>query len=145
MIIMKKIQTKQSGFSLIEILIGITMVGLVIVAIGNIPEMVRISINSSQQSLANDIASKKIEDLRLLTYDSLADSDVNNPPVISDSRLKQLPESQGYYTIADCPATICKSNPIESTKLVTVVVKWRSGTTMKNVTLTTLISEGGLH
>lgn len=129
----------QRGVSLIEVLMVILIIGFIVMVVAIVPQSIRLTGVSSQQSLANQIAAKRIEDLRLLTYSSLA----NGTTSITDSRISSLPEGSGSAIISDCPVGVCNNS--ESIKQVKVIVNWKENGQDKNVTVTTLIGDGGLR
>lgn len=129
----------EAGFSLLEILLAVVIIGFIVLTIANIPSSLQLIGKSRYSSLARDIVSQEIETVRAQGYASLA----NGTASFTDNRLFSLPNGAGQVVVADCPLTICKSG--EQTKQVSVSVTWlenKSGT--KNVSVTTLISDGGL-
>lgn len=132
----------QQGFSLIEVVLVIMLIGFLILIISNLPSSFRLIGKSKNESLAREIAVSEIENQRAKTYINLANT--SNPlPQISDSRISQLPQGNGTIEIKDCPNTICQRS--EQTKQVIVTVNWIQDTQVKTVQLTTLISNGGLE
>jgi prepilin-type N-terminal cleavage/methylation domain-containing protein len=140
-----KIVRSQSGFSLLEILVGLSILVLLLIALTNLPTAINLVTNSSQSSLARDIVVKQIEDLRSKTYDNLANTDPNNLPTISDPRLSQLSSVSATYQVIDCPNTLCTSTPAEAIKQVTVKISWKATGKTNQVQITTLIGRGGLQ
>lgn len=128
----------QSGISLVEIVISLMIVVFVILIITSVPQSIRLVGSSNKESLAKDIVNKKIEDLRNQGYASLA----NGTTQILDSRLDNLPSASASVVISDCPVTVCTNG--EKTKQAEVKVSWDDNGKIKNVTVNTLISEGGL-
>lgn len=129
---------KDRGFSLIELLVIVVIVGFIALVLFNIPNSIRLIGVSRSSSVALDIAQKAVEDLRSITYDNLVNGSTN----ITDSRLTSLPGSSGTILIEDCPLIICSSG--ELTKKATITVNWRDQAVTKKIDLTTFISEGGL-
>lgn len=132
-----------SGFSLIEILLIVIIVGFIILVIATIPNSLFLVGQSKNESLAKEIANKQIEDLRNKTYDNLCDP-TNGPCTdnIVDSRLTNLPKSQGTNITDICPISVCTNS--EKIKQITVKVDWYDGKISKEVSLVTFIAEGGL-
>jgi Tfp pilus assembly protein PilV len=128
----------QAGISLIEIVITVMVVGFVVLTIANVPQAIQLVGISNHESLAKDIITKKIEDLRNQGYSLLS----NGTTQISDSRLINLPQGASSIIVSDCSVTICANN--EHTKQVEVKVTWNEQGKIKNVDIYTLISEGGL-
>lgn len=126
------------GFTLIEAVLIIAIIGLMALLITNLPSSINLNSNSNYQSLAKQIASKQLEDLRLQTYQNLA----NGQQPIIDTRLNSLPKGSGTIIIADCPAQICTNG--EQLKEVTVTINWFEKTSTTSAAFTTMIGEGGL-
>lgn len=129
----------QDGISLIEIVVTMMVIGFVILLITNVPQAIRLITNSNHESLAKDIVSKQIEDLRNQGYSLLS----NGTTTINDSRLNQLPTSSSSVIVSSCSVAICPNN--EHTKQVEVKVTWSDQGKIGNVDVYTLISEGGLQ
>lgn len=136
---MKKNYIKQSGFSLVELLLVITTVGFLVILMASIPNALNLVSKSKHVSLAREIATKQLEDQRSLHYTNLANGQVD----IADSRVSLLPSGSGTVLIEDCSSAICTNN--ENTKQITVTVNWKSGGKDQNVVLKTLISEEGIN
>lgn len=129
----------EAGFSLLEILLAVVIIGFIVLTIANIPSSLQLIGKSHYSSLARDIVSQEVEAVRSQGYDSLA----NGSTTFTDNRLFSLPSGLGTVTVSDCSASICTTG--EQTKQVKVTVSWvenQVGT--KNVSVTTLVSEGGL-
>lgn len=129
----------EKGFSLVEVVLGSLVVVLVVFIILNIPPSINLIGRSKQESLAKDIALKKIELLRSSQYDTLA----NGVTPITDPRLVSLPSASGQATIEDCPVSICTEG--ETAKRITVQVSWKSSGDTKQIKLITLLTEGGIQ
>lgn len=130
---------KAKGFSLIEVVIVIMIAGFIVIILAQLPNSLGLIGNSKHESIAKQIAAKKIEDLRSQTYDNL----VNGQSVVTDSRFSELPSAGGEVQIEDCPAEICKNN--EQTKKITVTINWKDAGKAKTLNVNTLISKGGLQ
>lgn len=126
------------GFSLFEILLVVTIVGFLVVIIGNIPAIYKRVNQSNYQSIAKSIISQKIEDLRSVSFDSLSNGVFN----IIDDRLASLPSGAGTYTIIDCPTTICKNQ--ETLKEVDLVISWNEKDQITSAKVVTFISDKSL-
>lgn len=128
------------GFSLIELLLVIMLIGFSVGLIVNMPNSINLIGSSRHQSLAKEIATYQLENLRLKGFDNLPGNGQNS---FSDPRLSSLPGGAGSITMVDCPASVC-SNGEENIKQASVSVTWKEKSD-KSVTLTTLISQGGLR
>lgn len=129
----------QRGVTFIEVLLVMLVLSFLILVINDIPSSIQ-SINKSRhQSMARDIANKEVETLRKTGYDNLTNGLVN----FSDPNLSQLPYATATVDIENCPISVCTLS--EKVKIVTVTVSWNESGPIKNVSMTTLIGEGGLN
>ncbi|MBI4038189.1 hypothetical protein HY387_00850 [Candidatus Daviesbacteria bacterium] len=126
------------GVSLIEILLVTVLVGFLVLLIGNLPNSINLIGKANHQSLAREIATKQIEDKRAISFVNLA----NGETVITDSRINLLPSGSGSVLVEDCNPLICTQG--ENTKQITVKVSWKNEGKNQEISLKTLISEGGL-
>ncbi len=130
---MKPNLKKQSGFSVIEVVITLFIIGVILLLYQAALNSVFLSRNAKDQEVALRIAQHKVEELRNGGYDSLPISGS-----FSDSQLSTISQGSAYMTIADF-------NP--KTKLVNVNVSWHEPNSQTNhsVELNTLITQiGGL-
>ncbi|MBI2011558.1 type II secretion system protein [Candidatus Daviesbacteria bacterium] len=133
----------QKGFSLIEMVLVLLIFGLIVLMIVNLPSSIQLIGVSKNSSLAKEIASAKIENLRSSGFENL----VTGQTTLVDSRLSKLPSSSGTVIIEDCPVSICTQAEIDGNikiKVAKVKVSWRENNANKDLTIDTLISEGGL-
>lgn len=128
----------QKGISLIEILVVVLICGLIVGVIINIVPSVNLIGNSNRETLAKQVASQKIEDIRTQGYDNLG----NGVQEITDSRLSALQEASATATISDCPQSICTNS--ELLKKVDVLISWIENSSPKNFQVTTFVGKGGL-
>jgi Tfp pilus assembly protein PilV len=128
----------EKGASLVEIIIVILIVGFILLVVSNIPSSIFLIGSSKYQSTAKQVASSKMEDLRVQGYDNLA----NGVVVISDPRLNTLPGGTGTIDVSDCPSTLCSNG--EEIKKVRVKIDWQESGKPKTIEINTLISKGGL-
>lgn len=136
---MMKKKLSQNGLSLVEIVLSIALIGFVILVINNIPGSIKMISGSQKEAVAKDIAMKEIEALRRRSYSNISDGTTT----IADSRMTSLPSSSGTVVVSECPLSIC-TEP-ENVKQAVVTVNWLDGGAVKKVTISTLISEGGLR
>lgn len=129
---------KKNGFSVIELLLIVLLTGFIVIILADLPSSLGLIGGSHYSSLAKDIASSVMENIRSQTYDNLA----NGVAQISDIRLSSVPSGSGTTTVTDCPNSICKSG--EQIKQVTVQINWTEGKNSKNIKLTTFVANGGL-
>lgn len=129
----------QQGYSLIELLLVIIVIGTSVFLLANLPNALNLITKSNHMSLAREIASKQIEDKRSINYANL----VNDTSNISDLRLPLLPSSFGTVTVEDCDATICTNS--EHIKKIIVTINWKDNNKDQKVTLNTFIGEGGIN
>lgn len=131
--------THQQGFSLIEIVLVVMIIGFIGLLIANWPASINLNSSSARQSLAKEILTKQLEDLRAQGYGSLA----NGTSSFTDTRLEQLPEAQSSIEISDCPPTLCPNE--EPIKQVEVQLSWQGTNGPETAQLNTLIAEDGLR
>ncbi len=129
----------EKGFSLIESLLVVVIIGSAVFLIANIPNALGLIGKSRHVSLAREIAVKQIEDKRTINYSNL----VNDSSPISDTRLNLLPQGNGTVEVADCDLSICTQG--ENIKIVTVTVNWQDIREAQTISLTTMIGEGGIN
>jgi prepilin-type N-terminal cleavage/methylation domain-containing protein len=128
----RKGKNKQSGMTLIEVLISLAMVGGLIVlyaAVFNISLQTR---TMKYENLAYHIASRKMEDIRNTPYGTLPAS-----ASFADPLLTQLPLSAANFTINDFIT-------YSGLKEVVVTVNWTDRKS-RNVVIRTLIGTGGIN
>ena len=130
---------RQIGFSLIELVIAISIIGVIAVVIGNLPNAINLVTSSQSESKVREVAAKRIEDIRLAGYDSLA----NGTTAISDPRLNHLNNVSASTVITDCPAEVCTND--ELIKQVRLTVSWNEGGEPKTYQLVTLVAKEGLR
>jgi prepilin-type N-terminal cleavage/methylation domain-containing protein len=138
---MKLIERKlhhQKGFSLVEIIVVIFIIGVAGLLIGNLPSSISSTNRSQHESLAKDIANKQIETLRRTGYTNLS----NGTTTISDTDLSKLPSYTAEYIISDCGAPYCTNG--EDAKVITVTITWNEIGDTKQVQLATIVSSGGI-
>ena len=128
----------EPGIALVEVLIGLSILGMVILVLVNLPSAISLISGSNRESIAREVVAKQVESLRTQTYTSLT----NGSSVISDPRLYSLPGVSSQVLIEDCQPPVC--NNAERTKKVTVSVSWQESGKQKQLTVVSLISEGGL-
>ncbi len=129
----------ERGFSLIESLLVVVIVGVIIILMANLPNAMILMSKSSHMSLAREIAAKQLEDKRAISYINLTDD--NSP--ISDSRISLLPNGWGSVVVEDCNEQICTNS--EHIKQVSVTVTWKENGKTQTINLKTFVGEGGLN
>lgn len=129
----------QQGISLPESLLVIVILGFIALLVANIPNALMLISKSRHLSLAKEIAGKQVEDKRTVAYANLVD----DTSTISDSRLSLLPGGSGTLVIEPCNLSICTNG--ESIKVVTVTVHWQDNNKLQEITLKTMIGEGGIN
>jgi prepilin-type N-terminal cleavage/methylation domain-containing protein len=128
-----KIRKQQRGFSLLEIIITIAIIGMILLLYQIFLSNLFLSRDAKNQEIALRIANNKIEELRAVGYDSLPSSGV-----FFDTQLNLLSQSSAAMTITDFNA---------DTKQVLITIQWFEPTspTPKTISLTTLVTKvGGL-
>lgn len=126
------------GFSLVEIIIGIFIVGLIVLVIGNFPNAINLVTSSQADTKIREAAAKKMEDIRLAGYDNLA----NGTTPINDNRLNELGNVSAFTVISDCPVSICSGS--ELVRQVKITISWSENGEPKTYQLITLVGKDGL-
>ena len=134
-----KISNFQKGFSFVEIILVLMIAGSIILLITNLPSSARLVGSSKYESMAKEIASRKIEELRSATYSNLT----NGTTIVNDSRLSSLPSGSSQVVISDCLPSVCTGN--EQIKQVSVTINWVDAGKNNKVAISTFIASGGLH
>lgn len=129
----------QKGFSIVEIVVVIVIIGFIFLLLSNLPSVIGIVGTNRYESIAKQIVVGKIEDLRSQGYTALANGTTN----MTDTRLSLLPISSGQTVIEDCPSSICPNN--EQIKKVTTKVNWSESGKPHSTEVVTFISKGGLQ
>lgn len=132
---------KNKGFSLVEVIIGVFIVGLIVLVLSNIPNAINLVTISQSESKVREVAAEKIENLRLLGYTGLA----NGTTSFYDSKLSGLTNVSGNVLISDCSTEPALCPNAELAKKVAVTITWDENTEPKRFSVTTLISQGGLR
>lgn len=127
------------GVSLIESLLVITILGVIVILLANLPNAMLLINKSKHLSIAREILTKQIEDKRAISFINLVDDE--SP--ISDSRMSLLPKADGIVKVESCDPNICANG--ESIKQVEAIINWQDGSKTQTVTLKTLIGEGGIN
>jgi prepilin-type N-terminal cleavage/methylation domain-containing protein len=129
-----KIKTKinsKSGFSLLEVLVTLFIIGLVLVLYQAALGKVKLIQYAKNQEIALRIANNKIEVLRAGGYSALPSSGS-----FYDSQLNSLSNSSANMTVTDYNA---------DTKQVIVTIQWQEpvSSSPKEISLITLITKTG--
>lgn len=136
MILETKMSVKQKksqfGYSLIEIPIGLFIIGLMLLIYAAASNTVILNKNAKNQELAHRIAAGKMEDLRATAFASLPSSGS-----FTHSLLSNLPSGQANLTVSDYNA---------DTKQITVTVTWKESgnSNTRTVSFTTLMTKNGI-
>ena len=141
MIDMKK--SNQKGFSLIEILIAITVFAIGILAVGKM-QIAAIKGNSFANDLtkATTLAQDRMEELIGFPYDDtdLDDTDTDDKAGLDDTNATADHNDSnnpvdGRYNIF---WNIATDHPINNTKEIRVIVRWTDRGTQKRVSITSM-------
>jgi prepilin-type N-terminal cleavage/methylation domain-containing protein len=126
-----KIHNSQKGFSLLEIVITIAIIGMILLLYQIFLSNLFLSRDAKNQEIALRIANNKIEELRAVGYDSLPVSGT-----FSDTQLSLLSQSSATMTITDFNV---------DTKQILVTIQWiePSSPNYKTISLTTLVTKAG--
>jgi len=132
MIIVKNKSLDNLGFSIIEVIISVFIIGVMLVVYGRLNDTVSVNQEVEHQEVALRIARNQIEVLRAVPYNSLPATGA-----FTDPMLAQLPQGS---------AGVSNTAFNDGIKNITVTVSWTdiSDSTSRSVSLATLISQGGL-
>ena len=128
---MKSNLKKQTGFSLIEVVVTLFIIGVIFVLYQVALNGIFLTRNAKDQEVALRVATHKVEELRSLGYFSLPASGA-----FTDSQLSSLLQSSASMAISDYNL---------KTKQITVTVSWKENNTNvpHSLQLNTLISQDG--
>lgn len=128
---MKKIQNYKKGFSFIEVIVTLFIVGVVLVLYQAAAGTMRLMKTAKSQEIALRVANNEIEKLRAGGYASLPTSGG-----FSDPQLSALSNGSGSLTV-----TAFNSD----TKQVLVSIQWQNpgDSSARSVSLTTLVTKTG--
>lgn len=128
---LRDIQHKNSGFTLLEVITTIFIIGLVLVLYQAALGKAKLIQYAKNQEIALRVANNKIEELRAGGYEALPSSGS-----FSDSQLDSLSGSSASMAITDYNA---------DTKQVLITIEWQepTGSSLKNISLTTLVTKTG--
>ena len=118
---------KDEGFTLIEVLIAISILAVGLLAVATM-QITSIKVNSTAGQITDRItlAQDKLEELMALPYSSPWLEDLGDPPSGTDTNGNTHQETTDNYTIS---WTVTDNTPIPGTKLITVAVTGRGKTT----------------
>ncbi len=151
---MLKLNNSQSGFTLVELVIGLTVLSIVVLSFfGLFTSLVNSAVVAKQKAVANSLASNQIEYLKSLPYDNLAVSggSIIAPSYIPASRTQKI-DGANYTIITSINyiddafdgclvLALCRNKPVPASitlpdnnpadyKIAHVDVKSRSGTVL---------------
>lgn len=121
------------GFSLIEVVVALFIIGVILVLYQVSSNAVLLSRSAKNQEIALRIANNKMEELRAGGYAALPESSS-----FSDSQMSSLPGSSATMVITDFNT---------DTKQILITVQWQEPGSLipRTISLTTLITKvGGL-
>jgi type IV pilus assembly protein PilV len=120
----KKTKKTDHGYTLLEVLIGIALLSLGLLAVTQMQIMtIKTNTSANQKTTAIALAQDQIETLRMRPYITIGDA--------------PLSDSSGIYTRA---WTVENNTPANNMKRVTVTVSWLG----KQIQLQTIIAPGNL-
>jgi prepilin-type N-terminal cleavage/methylation domain-containing protein len=107
----------KKGLSLIEIIISVALMSLILLMIAPVLFLEKTNKSIGYLVLANQIASRKMEELKQLPFANLP---ANGTTTISDPDILNLPNGEGFIFAEDYEST-------NSLKHITVLINWKSG------------------
>jgi prepilin-type N-terminal cleavage/methylation domain-containing protein len=127
-----RVNRKQEGYSLIEVVICLFMIAVLLVLYASALNIVAITRKLRYENVAYHIANKQMEALRGISY-----ADLPASGTISDSLLSEIPTGAGNFTVASYPAH-------NNMKEIIVTVTWTDPVS-KQIVLKTLTGLGGIN
>lgn len=132
-----KVKISQKGFTLIEMIVTIAVTSLVLVMIlGTILFTIKVNLRTRHRTLAYQILEQEVEIVRNTPFENLQNQTAG---VFLDtvSEVSNLPSGTGTLTIEDYAGQ-------STIKQVTADISWLEGDSPKTISLTTLVSRGGI-
>lgn len=133
--LVRKLGQNQTGFSIVEIVVGTVVIGIMVIALTN--TFIAINViqrRSANLSLATRIGEQKIESLRNNHYNTLP---ISPPPLDFTNELPaQLAGPRS--------ATVTISEPQPGIKRLDISISYREGRQTKNLHLSSLIGNLGI-
>ena len=131
----KQVRLDNRGFSIIEILIGLTVFAIGILALAKVQIVsMKGNTNSRQMTEASFLATSRMETLTRLPFASLVDDGAGtlNSTAGDADGSEQLSVSGKPYVVS---WNIDDDNPATAMKMIRVIVDWQEGGSQKTVTL----------
>lgn len=122
-------QHMHKGFTLIEVLITIFIIGSLIALVGAMFSFISLTRDTKYEDIALRIATNQLESIRAAGYDNAVASSS-----LSDTLLTSLPSGSASSTIATFNA---------KTKQVTVGVAWSKNNQIRTLSISTLLTQTG--
>lgn len=124
----------QRGFTLVEIVITIVVLGLVMTGLGTLFITIqRVQAQATYTEMANRAAQREVESLRNSSYNNLTPGQTIN-------FTSELPDTLP----AGATGSVAVSEPVSGLRKVDVTVTYTYGGSTKNVTLSSLIGVLGI-
>jgi type II secretory pathway pseudopilin PulG len=147
--------SREAGFSLVEAIVGILVIGILIVALYGMQAAVVQKVQLNRESLrATQIMVKKIDQIRLLNWDQINDG-ITVPATFSESfdpednmpgnqgKPQKPPNYRGTLQFTDGPSECPYGSDM---KTLTVTLDWTSNTGhARQCSVTTYISKNGIQ
>ena len=121
---------REAGFSFIDVLLSLVVLTFGVLALADL-QVIAVSGNNSSRhlSLAVSVAEKKMEEIKTLSYTSIA-TEAATPVTVADGRT---------YTRT---VTVVTDSPVANAKTVTVTVTWQDSLNKTHmVPMATVISQ----
>lgn len=134
----KHVRLNNKGFSIIEVLVGLTIFAIGILALAKV-QIVSLKGNSQSRQIteASYLAQSRMEVLTRLPYDDLVDDGsgtINSTGVNADGS-EQLSVTGKTYQVSWNIADGTPDAPADNMKMIRVIVNWQEGGSQKAVTL----------
>ncbi len=139
-----------AGFSVVEAIVGIGVVGTVFVALYSGIASGFINLQMARENMrATQIIMEKMEHLRLFTWEQITDSSFPtdftasfSPPIDGITQSSTGPTYTGTVTVEDVPFS---TNYSSEMKQITVQLAWTTGNVPRQRSLTTFVTRNGIQ
>jgi type IV pilus assembly protein PilV len=131
----KHVRLDDKGFSIIEVMIGLTVFAIGILALAKVQIVsLKGNTNSRQMTEASFLAQSRMETLTRLPYASLVDDEsgtLSSTGINADGREQLFVTGKPYQVSWN----ILNGNPVADMKMIRVIVNWQESGSQKTVTL----------
>ena len=147
--LIQETRRKTTGaFSLVEVMIGLAIVGVTFVSLYGGMTYGFSSVRMSLENLrATQILVEKMETIRLYTWSQVTDNNFIPKTFQASYSPTSVTNRQGvvYAGTVDISKPNLSSNYDQDTRVVTITLSWKTGTVPRTRTLSTLVAQNGIQ